>query len=200
MKANRIHRFGSPDVIEFEDAEIPMPGDGEVLVRVKAAGVGPWDALIRSGKSVLPQPLPLTLGTDLAGSIEALGNGTSDFTLGDEVFGATNASFTGAYAEFAVASMDTIARKPQRSTPVESASVPVVAVTAWQLLDRAALSPGQTVLIHGAAGSVGGFAIVLAKLRGLNVIATIASDDGRYVRELGADVAIDVRRRTRVCR
>jgi NADPH:quinone reductase-like Zn-dependent oxidoreductase len=97
MKANRIHRFGPPEVIAFEEIARPAPGDGEVLVRVKAAGVGPWDAWMRAGKSVLPQPLPLTLGSDLSGVVEAIGAGAPGFARGDEIFGVTNARFT-AYA------------------------------------------------------------------------------------------------------
>src|SRR6516225_2590161 len=95
MKANRIHVFGSPDVIVFEDVPCPTPGTDEVLVRVCAAGVGPWDALVRAGRSAVPQPLPLTLGADLAGTVEATGSRDSPFSLGDEVFGVTNPRFTG---------------------------------------------------------------------------------------------------------
>jgi NADPH:quinone reductase-like Zn-dependent oxidoreductase len=104
VKACRIHRFGSPEVITLEDMEKPKPGEGEVLVRVKAAGVGTWDAWIRAGKSALPQPLPLTLGSDLSGIVEALGSKVTAFEPGDPVFGVTNSRFTGAYAEFAVVS------------------------------------------------------------------------------------------------
>ena len=103
MKANRIHRFGGPEVILFEDVPRPTPGTDEVLVRVHAAGVGPWDAQVRAGRSVLPQPLPLTLGADLAGTVEATGSRDSPFSVGDEVFGVTNPRFTGAYAQYALA-------------------------------------------------------------------------------------------------
>lgn len=104
MKANRVNRFGPPDVIAFEDVARPVAGEGEVLVRVRAAGVGPWDAWIRAGKSVLPQRLPLTLGSDLSGVVEAVGPGDPGFRPGDEIiFGVTNEQFTGAYAEYAVA-------------------------------------------------------------------------------------------------
>src|SRR6478672_5042789 len=101
MQAIRIHHFGDLDSLVVEDVPRPAPGEGEVLLRVKAAGVGPWDALIRSGQSVLPQPLPLTLGSDVAGFIEQVGAGVSQFQAGDTVFGATNARFTGGYAEYA---------------------------------------------------------------------------------------------------
>src|SRR3974377_396896 len=97
IKGNHIHVFGGPEVILFEDVLRPTPGTGEVLVRVHAAGVGPWDAWVRAGRSALPQPLPLALGADLAGTVEA----TSPFSVGDEVFGVTNPRFTGAYAQYA---------------------------------------------------------------------------------------------------
>jgi NADPH:quinone reductase-like Zn-dependent oxidoreductase len=100
MKANRVHRFGGPEVILFEDGPRPTPGTDEILVRIHAAGVGPWDALIRAGHSALPQPLPLTLGADLAGTVEATGARDSPFSTGDEVFGVTNSRFTGAYAQY----------------------------------------------------------------------------------------------------
>src|SRR3954465_6795364 len=111
-KAVRVHQYGSPEVITFDDIERPEPGPHEVLVRVAAAGVGPWDAWIRAGKSVLPQPLPLTLGSDLSGTIAACGPGVTAFKAGDAVFGVTNARFTDAQAEYAVARADMIAPKP----------------------------------------------------------------------------------------
>lgn len=173
MKACRVHHFGPPDVILIEEVDRPHPGEGEVLVRIKAAGVGPWDAWIRAGKSVLPQPLPLTLGSDLSGAVEAIGPAVTALKPGTEVFGVTNRQFTGAYAEYAVASAGMIAAKPVRLSDAEAASVPVVAVTAQQaLFEQAKLAAGQTVLIHGAAGSVGAYAVQMARLAGLRVIAT----------------------------
>jgi NADPH:quinone reductase-like Zn-dependent oxidoreductase len=110
MKANQIHAFGSPAVIAFEDVPVPEPGHGEALVRVVASGVGPWDGWIRSGKSVLPQPLPLTLGSDFSGIVSAVGPDARDSKIGDEVFGVTNAQFTGANAEYAVVKTSMIAK------------------------------------------------------------------------------------------
>ena len=107
-----MHRFGGPEVISFETISRPEPGAGEVLVRVKAAGVGPWDGWIRAGKSALPQPLPLTLGSDLSGVIVGVGPDVTAFEPGDEVYGVTNPRFTGAYADYAIASAAMIARKP----------------------------------------------------------------------------------------
>ncbi len=195
VKANRIHRFGSPDVVVFEECERPVPRHGEVLVRVEASGVGPWDALVRTGRSATAQPLPLTLGSDLAGVVEEVGEGVSTLHAGDEVFGVTNEHFTGANAQHAIASAAMLARKPAAIGHVEAASVPVVAVTAWQMLFAyARLDPGQTVLVHGAGGNVGGFAVQLARLRGLKVVATARSGEVEAVRELGASRVIDVSR------
>jgi NADPH:quinone reductase-like Zn-dependent oxidoreductase len=196
MKAVRIHRFGSPEVISFDDVPKPEPGRGEVVVRVNAAGIGPWDALIRSGKSALPQTLPLILGSDISGVIDSLGPGVANPKVGDEVFGVTNERFTGAYAEYAVAKASMIAAKPKTLNHVHAASVPVVAVTAWQMVvDFAQLSSGQSVLIHGGAGNVGGYAVQLAKRAGAVVIATASVENDSYVRRLGADGVIDYRAR-----
>jgi NADPH:quinone reductase-like Zn-dependent oxidoreductase len=170
----------------------PDPGPGEVLVHVHAAGVGPWDGWIRAGKSALPQPLPLTLGSDLSGIVAAVGSGISGMAVGDQVFGVTNTQFLGAYAEYAVASAGMLAKKPNSLSYVEAASVPVVAVTAWQgLFDHARLEAGQTVLIHGAAGNVGAYAVQLARRARLRSIATAGAKDIQYVRSLGADKVLD---------
>ncbi len=194
MKAVQILKFGSLDVMNNVDIPRPEPGTGEVLVRVKAAGVGPWDALVREGNSGIPQSLPLILGSDIAGTVEGLGSEVSGFQIGDEVYGVTNERFTGAYAEYAVASAGMIARKPKALSFIEAASVPVVAVTAWQMLfEYAHVSAGQTVLIHGGAGNVGGYAIQLARDAGLKVIATAGSSDLDYVRTLGAHLVVDYR-------
>jgi NADPH:quinone reductase-like Zn-dependent oxidoreductase len=194
MKACRVHRFGPPDVITFEDIPRPALGEGEVLVRVKAAGVGPWDAWIRAGKSALPQPLPLTQGSDLSGSVEAIGPGVAALKPGIEIFGVTNRRFTGAYAQHAVASADMIAARPARLNDVEAASGPVVAVTAQQaLFEQARLVSGQTVLVHGAGGNVGAYAVQLARRAGLRVIATVGARDIEAVRSLGAQEVIDYR-------
>jgi NADPH:quinone reductase-like Zn-dependent oxidoreductase len=192
MMAWRVHEFGPPNVMAFERVARPDPGPGEVLIKVAAAGVGPWDGWIRAGKSALPQPLPLTLGSDLSGEIVAVGLGDSDLRVGDQVFGVTNPQFTGAYAEYAVASAAMVARKPESITHIEASSVPVIAVTAWQaLFDQAHLKAGQTVLIHGGAGNVGAYAVQLARRSNLRTIATSAGDDISFVRNLGADTVID---------
>ncbi len=192
MKAVRILQFGSPSVIVNAEIPRPEPRPAQLLVRVKAAGVGPWDALIREGKSAIPQPLPLTLGSDLAGVVEAMGPGVSGFQIGEEVYGLTNDRFTGAYAEYALASAARMARKPKVLSFIEAASAPVVSVTAWQMLfDYAQVSSGQTVLIYGAAGNVGAYAVQLARHAGVRVIATAAARDLDYVHRLGAKTVVD---------
>lgn len=194
MRAWRVHEFGPPEVMRFESVPRPEPGPGEVLVKVTAAGVGPWDGWIRAGRSALPQPLPLTLGSDLSGEVIALGSGVSELHQGDQVYGVTNPRFIGAYAEYAVASAAMVSSKPRSLTHVEAASVPVVSVTAWQaLFEHAKLKAGQTVVIHGAAGNVGSYAIQLACQAGVKTIATVGTDDISRARELGANTVIDYR-------
>src|SRR5215469_6835315 len=192
MKAARIHQFGPPEVVVIDDVSRPNPDKGELLVRVGAAGVGPWDALIREGKSKVSPPPPLTLGSDLSGVVEAVGPSVMEAKKGDEVYGVTNPQFCGADAEYAIASANMIAAKPQRLTHLEAASVPVVAVTAWQMLfDYARPEAGQRVMILGAAGNVGAYAVHLAADANLHVIAIAGAKDIDYVRSLGAEAAVD---------
>jgi NADPH:quinone reductase-like Zn-dependent oxidoreductase len=194
MKAARVLQFGPPNVIINDDLPRPEPGAGQLLVRIKAAGVGNWDALIREGKVEL-EPLPIILGSELSGIVQAIGPQVSGFKVGDEVYGATNEQFSGAYAEYALASARMMAQKPRTLSFIETASVPIVTVTAWQMLfDYAQATAGQTVLIHGAAGNVGAYAVQLAKISGLHVVATAASIDLDYVRSLGAERVMDYRR------
>jgi NADPH:quinone reductase-like Zn-dependent oxidoreductase len=190
--AARVHNFGGPENIIVEEVPTPSPAGGQVLVQVEAAGVGPWDGWIRGGNSVLPQPLPLTLGSDLSGIVVAVGPDVSDFKVGDAIYGVTNKRFTDAYAHYAIAQADMIAIKPDSLDAVEAASIPVIAVTAWQgLFDHGHVRNGHTVLIHGGAGGVGAYAIQFAKKAGARVITTASADDAAYVRTLGADVVID---------
>lgn len=194
MKAARIVEFGPPGIIRNDDLPRSKPKSGQLLVRVKAAGVGHWDALIREGKVQL-QPLPLILGSELSGIVEEIGAEVSGFKPGDEVYGATNEQFSGAYAEYAVPSARMMAQKPKTLTFIEAASAPIVTVTAWQMLfDYGHATAAQTVLIHGAAGNVGRYAVQLARLAGLHVVATAASRDLDYVRALGSDRVVDYRK------
>jgi NADPH:quinone reductase-like Zn-dependent oxidoreductase len=195
MKAARILQFGPPSVIVSDDLERPKPGHGQLLVHVKAAGVGPWDALIREGKSAVSPAPPLILGSDLSGIVAEIGPGVSGFKAGDEVYGSTNDGFVGAYAEYALASAAMMAAKPHSLNFLEAASAPVVAVTAWQMLfDYAHAQAGQTVLIHGAGGNVGAYAVQLARNAGLNVIASASANDLEFVRGLGANLVLDYHR------
>ena len=192
MKAARIHEIGGPEVIVIDDIPAPTPGPNEVVIRVAAAGVGPWDALFREGKATVSAPLPFILGSDLAGTIDRVAKDVLSFKPNDRVYGSTNAQFIGAYAERAVASAEMIAPAPRSLNDVEAASAPTVAVTAWQMLfEHAKATAGQTVLIHGGAGSVGAYAVQLASRAGLRVISTASSRDTEYVRKLGATQVID---------
>ncbi len=194
MKAARVLEFGPPSVITIDDLPRCEPSSGQLLVRVLAAGVGPWDALVREGKSGLKQPLPLILGSELSGNVEAVGDDVADFKPGDEVYGATNKMFTGAYVEYALVSAEMVAHKPKKLTHIEAASSPIGAVTAWQMLfDYAHATAGQTVLIHGAAGNVGAYAVQLARHAGLHIVATAATADLEYVKTLGAEEVVDYR-------
>ena len=194
MKAARVQRFGPPSVITIDDLPLPKPDTGQLLVRVRAAGVGNWDALIREGKVQL-QSLPIILGSELSGIVEAIGAEVSGFKAGDEVYGATSEQFSGAYAEYALASARMMAQKPKTLSFIEAASAPVVTVTAWQMLfDYARVTPGQAVLILGAAGNVGAYLVQLAGQAGLHVAATAASTDLDYVRSLGAETVVDYKR------
>ncbi len=200
MKAARVLRFGPPNVITNDDLPRPEPTAGQLLVRVKAAGVGNWDALIREGKiefepKIELQALPLILGSELSGIVEAIGAQVSGFKLGDEVYGATNDQFTGAYAEYALASAGRMAQKPKTLNFIEAASAPVVTVAAWQMLfEYAHVTAGQTVLILGAAGNVGAYAVQLASQAGLHVVGSATFADLDYVRSLGAEKVVDYKR------
>lgn len=165
-------------------------------MRVLAVGVGPWDALVREGKSGIQQALPLTPGSDIAGIVEKLreGDAAASVTVGEAVYGVTNDSFTGGYAQYAVASLGSIVRKPDRLDFVQAASVPVVAVTAWQMLfDRARVSAGQTVLVLGASGNVGSYAVQLATWAKAQVIEISHPEDARKFADLvgSVDAVID---------
>jgi NADPH:quinone reductase-like Zn-dependent oxidoreductase len=192
MKAGRIHHFGPPSAVVVDEIPCPTPKEGELVVRVAAAGVGPWDALIREGKSVVQLSLPIILGSDLAGIVDSVGTGVIQFKPGDKVFGVTNRQFCGACAEYAVASAPMIAAMPSSLSFVEAASVPVVAVTAYQMLfDYAQIKAGQAVLILGAAGNVGAYAVQLAREAKVQVFATAGPADVDYVRGLGAEMVVN---------
>jgi NADPH:quinone reductase-like Zn-dependent oxidoreductase len=192
MRAIRIHEFGNIDTMRLDDIPRPRPGAGEVLVAVKAAGVGPWDPLVREGQSGLGQTLPLILGSDVSGTVVALGAGVGVFAPGDAVYGATNDQFIGGYAEYALVKADKIAPKPAVLDYVTAAGLPVVATTAWQMLfDYAQIKPGQAILVRGAAGSVGACVTQMAKAAGASVHGTARARDIERVRALGAEPIVE---------
>jgi NADPH:quinone reductase-like Zn-dependent oxidoreductase len=195
MKAVRIHNFGTSDVLHVEEVPVPKPAPGEVLIRIHAASVNPVDWKIRAGKFDSDVKLPVTMGRDASGMIEAVGAQVGaqplGFKAGDEVF-AMLSSHGGGYAEYAVAKVDEIALKPRSVDHVHAAAVPLAATTAWQgLVDHAEIQSGQRVLIHGAAGGVGSFAVQIAKAKGAFVYGTASGEHLEALRGLGADEVID---------
>ncbi len=191
-KAVRIHKFGGPEVLRYEDAPTPEPKANQILVRVYAAGVNPVDWKIREG--VLGQdPLPQVMGSDFSGVIEACGSDVTEFHAGDSVFG-TVADESGSYAEFALSTAPQIAARPEELDQIHAAALPIASMTAWQaLFDKAGLQRGQKVLIHAAAGGVGGFAVQFAHWKGAYVIGTASAESRDFVKQLGADEVIDYR-------
>ena len=192
MKAVQIHAFGGPDVLQYEDVLRPQPKANEILVRVHAAGVNPVDWKIREG--YLSAALPMIMGIDFSGVVENVGAGVTKYRSGDAVFGQV-ADESGSYAEYAVAMESDIARKPEGLDDIRAAALPVAGLVPWQaLFDIANLTAGQKVLIHGAAGGVGGFAVQFAKWKGARVIGTASGAHVEQVRQLGADEVIDYRK------
>jgi NADPH:quinone reductase-like Zn-dependent oxidoreductase len=191
MKAVRIHEYGSPSVLRYEDGPLPKPGEDEVLIRVHATAVNPLDCWIRSGSAVewFPHSFPLILGFDVAGVVAAIGAKVYAFAVGDEVYGSPD---TGGYAEYVAVPSTRVARKPQSLDFIHAAAMPVSALTAWQVIkDVAQLQRGQAVLIHGAAGGVGSFAVQIAQRCGAHVIGTASRHNHPFLRQLGVDEVID---------
>jgi NADPH:quinone reductase-like Zn-dependent oxidoreductase len=195
MKAIVAHEYGGPEVLKYEDAPIPTPKDDELLVKVFAAGVNSFDGTLRSGKyakGAKGTQLPWHPGYDIAGVVERVGPKVTKFKVGDAVYAMVNILKGGGYAEYALAEQSDAALKPATISFVEAAGAPSVALTAWQaIVDKANVQSGQTVLIHGASGGVGLFAIPAAKIRGAKVFATASTANQDFLKQLGADVAID---------
>ena len=193
MKAVRIHSYGGSDVLSYEDAPCPVPGEGEVLIRNLATSVNPFDCAVRAGymASYFNHTLPLILGTDVSGVVEEVGSGVTSFQPGDIVYGRGGVARDGTYAEYVALPETDAAFRPRSLDHLHAAALPHVSLTAWQaLFELGNLSEGQTVLIHGAAGGVGHIAVQLAKWRGAKVLGT-ASRNLDYLRELGVDEVID---------
>src|SRR6267143_5106166 len=194
MKAIRIHNYGGPEVLHYENALRPKPQAGEVLVRVHAAGVNPIDWKVREGhmKDFWPHKFPLILRWDLSGVVEKVGAGASRFKIGDEVYSLPDPTRNGAYADYIVVRESEFSLKPNSLHHIRAAAVPLAALTAWQsLFETAQLQPGQRVLIHAGRGGVGHFAVQLAKWKGAYVFATASTKNQDLLRELGVDEAID---------
>src|SRR5215471_266094 len=192
MKAVVIHEYGGPEVLKYENIPRPEPKDDQLLIRVIAAGVNPVDGMIRSGMFKGNREFPIILGGDVAGVVEKIGSKITKFKVGEPVFAYVSLDNSGGYAQYALVTEQEAAPKPKSLSYVEAAAVPVVGLTAWQaLVDTAKLSTGQTVLIHGGSGGVGSFAIQIAKARGAKVIATASTANQEFLKQLGADVAID---------
>jgi len=197
MKAVCIYTYGGPEKLVYEDAPCPHPGEGEVLIKVHAAAINPVDWKIREGhmKEMLHHTLPLILGWDVSGVVEAIGTGLVRLKLGDEVFSRPDISRDGAYAEYIVVRESEVALKPRTVDHVHAAALPLTGLTAWQtLFDAGGLLAGQRVLIHAAAGGVGSLAVQLAKWKGAHAIGTASARNHDYLKKLGADQVVDYER------
>lgn len=196
MKAIQMHEYGPASGLRYEDVQRPVAGQGQVLVRVAAAGVNPVDWKFRAGylKDMIPLALPWTPGFDFSGTVEAVGPDVTAFAVGDAVFGKSGFPGGGSYAQFVIVTPTDIVRKPARVDHVHAAAIPAGALTAWQaLFNDGALevTAGQTLLVLGAGGSVGGFAVQLAKRKGARVVAAGRASQQAHLRSLGADLFVD---------
>ena len=194
QRAVLIRAYGGPAAAEIAEITRPEAGPGQVLVSVRAAGVNGIDWKVREGfvREAFPLQLPAVLGIELAGTVEALGPGASRFRVGDRVMGPLGG--LGAYADFVAVDEANLVRTPQGLDDVHAAGVPVAAVAAWQSLHHAGpIAAGQRILIHGAAGGLGGYAVQHARRAGAEVFATASTAHVEYVRSLGADHVIDYR-------
>lgn len=194
MRAIVQKEFGGPEVLRVAEVERPVPLSGEVLVRVKAAGVNPVDVAVRAGTFPLLGEPEFTVGWDVSGVVEATGPGAR-YRVGEEVYGMPFfPRAAGAYAEYVAAPSRQLARKPAALDHTEAAALPLAALTAWQgLVDLAGIGEGDRVLVHRAAGGVGHLAVQIAKARGAHVIALASEPKHAFLRELGADEVIDYR-------
>lgn len=196
MKSIRIHAYGGPEQMQFEDAPLPACGANDLLVRVVAAGINPVDWKIRSGAMAhaLPKTFPLTLGSDAAGVVEAVGGSVAGFRPGDEVYFYAEFARGGTYAEYVAVDASQAALKPRTLAFAAAAALPAPAQAAWTaLIDTAQIERGRRVLIHGGAGALGSIAVQLAKEAGAQVTATAGGDGIALARSLGADAVIDYR-------
>lgn len=195
MKAAMFRAHGGPEVAQIEQVPIPSPAAGEVLVRVRAAGVNPADWKLLDGTfGDIGDNIPFPMGWDVSGEVAQLGADAERFEIGDEVFAYLPGNRPGSFAQYVAVPESVLALKPESLSHEQAAAVPLACLTAWQaLVETAELSEGQTVLIHAGAGGVGHFAVQVAKARGARVIATASPRNHEFLRELGADEVIDYR-------
>ena len=194
MKAVRFHEFGGPEVLRYEDVDRPRPAAGRVLIRVAATSFNPVDAAIRSGflQQVVPVALPHTPGIDVAGTLAEIGEGVAGWSVGEAVVGFLPMTEDGASAEFVLAPAELLTGAPTSIPLVDAAALPSASLSAWQaLFEQADLKAGQRVLVNGAGGGVGGYALQLAKQAGATVIATASPRSRDAVEALGADRIVD---------
>ncbi|WP_405477669.1 NADP-dependent oxidoreductase [Streptomyces canus] len=194
MKAVRFHEYGDPSVLRYEDVEQPVPGAGQVRIRVAATSFNPVDGNIRGGfmQGPIPVQLPHTPGIDVAGTVDAVGEGVDGLAVGDVVIGFLPMDGTGAAAQYVLAPADVLTPAPKSVPLADAAALPLVGLTAYQaLFDHAKITAGQRVLINGAGGAVGGYAVQLAKNAGAHVIATAGPRSSEAVTSAGADEVID---------
>ncbi len=192
MKAVVVHEYGGPEVLRYEEVPKPSLGKGDILIRVEAAGVNPGEAKIRQGDFAKYHTLPFILGYDVAGMVAEVARGVVDAQVGDAVYANCDSTRNGGYAEFVAVRASEVAPRPRTLEAVHAASIPLSGLTAWQALaDTAHLAPGQRVLVHGAGGAVGSFAVQFAKVIGGTVVATASEADLEYVRGIGADTVVD---------
>lgn len=195
MKAIRINEFGGPEVMKLEDIERPVPAPDEILVHVYASGVNPTDWGIRNGGNDFLRPLlqlPMTLGWDAAGIVAETGSDVTTFKKGDAVYGIPNFPGDGSYAEYCVGKAIQFAIKPKSLSFNEAAGVPLAGLTAWTgIFEYGKLQAGQRILIQGASGGVGSFAVQFAKAKGAYVIGIASANNLDYLKQLGADEVID---------
>lgn len=193
MKAVVLKEYGNADSLSYEGVEKPSPKGDEVLIKVRASAVNPVDWKIRDGfGETLGLNLPIILGCEIAGTVEATGADVKNFNAGDEVFGFISLTRNGGYAEFVTAKESEIVKKPQDIDFENAAAIPVGALTAWQaIFDTANLNSGQKILIHAGSGGVGSMALQLAKAKGAHVVTTASGKNEDFVKDLGADEWID---------
>lgn len=200
MKAVQISNYGSPETLKItNDAPKPTVTPGQLLIEVHSAGVNPVDVKICEGRlqQAVPLRFPATIGLDFSGVVDTVGNNVTGFEAGDEVFGEASLlkGGSGSFAEYVVVDAKNVAHKPTSINATSAAALPLAGISAWQaLVDHIGISKGKKILIHGGAGGIGIFAILLAKHLGAYVAATVSTEDAQFVKELGVDEIIDYKK------